>query len=1381
EYFGRTDFQVKVRGFRIELGEIETALRSHPAVREAVAVVREDAPGDRRIVAYLVAAEGAAAHAAGLRAHLRERVPEYMLPSAFVVLGELPLTPGGKLDRRALPAPDAAGAGADAPAAPPTPTEELLTGIFAEVLGVERVGVDDDFFELGGHSLLATRAAAQARAAFGVDVPLRAIFEAPTAAELAEAVDGLLREGAGMAAPPIVPVPRGDAPLPLSFAQQRLWFLDRLDPGGSAYNIPAALRIRGPLDVAALRRAFAELVRRHEAVRTVLAEAGGKAVQVVLPAAPLPLPVLDFAGLPWEAGRQEALRRAAEEGRRPFDLGRGPLLRLLLARQAEEEWLLCFTMHHVVSDGWSIGVLVREISTLYAAFSRGQESPLPELPVQYADYAVWQREWLRGETLDEQIRFWREQLRGAPPLLELPTDRPRRGAPGTTEAGVRFTLSAGAVRALRGLGRRDSATLFMTLLAGWQLLLGRYAGQDDVVVGTPIAGRSRAEVEGLIGFFVNTLVLRADLSGDPTFRELLGRLRETTLGAFAHQDLPFERLVEELAPERTLAHNPLFQVMFVLQNLGAGSTPLGELDTDAPGGGAAGTQFDLGVTFLEDGDRLQGRIDYRSDLFDAATAERMADHYRILLESAVADPDRPAFELRLMSAAEERRLVVEWNPPRAFPEDGMAPRLIAEQVERTPAAPAVSGGGTVLTYAELDARSSRLAHALRELGVGTETPVAVLLERGPWLLEAVLGIWKAGGAYLPLDPAYPAERLEYMLDDAAAPVLVTQERLRGALPRHSAGVLLLDADAARIAAGSAAAPATATDGDQLAYVMYTSGSTGRPKGVRISHRALLNTLLATRDFGFAAGEEVACLTSFSFDVWLVEAVFPLLFGGVVRMVPRETLLDTGRLVEELAGSAALNAVPSLMREIVRELRARGSTLPALRRAFVGGEAVPPDLLDEMRGAFPAADLHVMYGPTEGTVDSASHRAREGDARRHWVGRPLGGATLYVLDRAGQPVPVGVPGELYVGGTRLARDYTGRPELTAARFLPDPFSDEPGARVYRTGDRVRWTGEGEVEFLGRVDHQVKIRGLRIEPGEVEAVLAGYPGVSDAVVTVREDAPGGAMLVAYLVPAAEEGRAALVEELRAHLRERLPEQMVPAAFVLLDSLPLSPNGKVDRGALPAPARSGGARQGGAPLTEAERAVAAIWEQVLGVGEVGIGDNFFDLGGHSLLLVQVHSRLQERYPDRVALVDLFTHRTLGALAAHLDAAGAPATPGAAQVREAPAVPDATRAAAVPEPPRTPEARPEPVRAEAGRADARQHPDTRPPRDAAATPHEPARIDRMRTAGEHHIAIVGMAGRFPGARDVDEFWRNLRSGTPSLRRFTDEELAAAGVSPRQ
>ncbi|HEX2077915.1 MAG TPA: amino acid adenylation domain-containing protein, partial [Longimicrobium sp.] len=685
EYFGRTDFQVKVRGFRIELGEIETALRTHPAVRDAVALVREDAPGAlaRRIVAYVVPADGAAPAAAELRVHVRARLPEYMVPSAFVSLATLPLTPNGKLDRRALPAPEATQGGGYV--APRTPTEELLAGIFAEVLGVERVGAHDGFFELGGHSLLATRAASRARVAFGVEVPLRAIFEAPTAADLAVVVDGLLREGAGVAAPPVVPVPRDPLrAFPLSFAQQRLWFIDRLQPGSAAYNLPAAMRIRGALDVGALHRAFTEVVRRHEALRTVLVDEGGEAMQVVLPAAPIPLPVLDFSGLPREPGEAEALRRAGEEGQRPFDLSRGPLLRVALARLGEEEWLLCFTMHHVVSDGWSIVVLARELSTLYAAYREGGESPLPELPVQYADYAVWQREWLRGEVLEAQLRYWRERLEGVPPLLELPTDHPRRGGPGAAEASRGFTVPAGVTRVLRGLGRRESATLFMTLLAGWQSLLGRYAGEEDVVVGTPVANRSRAEVEGLIGFFVNTLVLRADLGGDPTFGELLGRLREVALGAYQHQEVPFEKLVEELGVERSLGQTPLFQVMFVLQNNERAVLELGRATLERVEIGTSAARFDLSL-HLEETDRgIEGALTYRRELWDAGTMARLLDHFGHLLEQVAAYPERRLSELSLLRAAERAEVLEGWNGTRADYPRAVLHEWIAAQAARTP-------------------------------------------------------------------------------------------------------------------------------------------------------------------------------------------------------------------------------------------------------------------------------------------------------------------------------------------------------------------------------------------------------------------------------------------------------------------------------------------------------------------------------------------------------------------------------------------------------------------------------------------------------------------------------------------------------------------------
>ncbi|MBV9772880.1 MAG: amino acid adenylation domain-containing protein, partial [Gemmatimonadetes bacterium] len=1000
------------------------------------------------------------------------------------------------------------------------------------------VGIEENFFELGGHSLLATRVVSRIRETTGVEVPLRALFETPTVAGLAGRVEAAPDSGRSAATRIVRRAVSGLAPL--SFAQQRLWFIHQLDPGSSAYNMPSVLRLRGALDVGALRRALTEVVRRHEAVRTALVDrGGGEAVQVVFPAAPVPFPVVDLAGLPEEPRRAEAMRRAAEEGRRPFDLERGPLLRVLLLRLGAEEWVLCFTMHHIVSDGWSMGVLVREVSALYAACSRGEESPLPELEVQYADFAAWQREYLSGGALETQLAWWRGTLAGAPPLLELPTDHPRRATPGATETGTPFELSAATTRALRELGRREGATLFMTLLAGWQTLLARYSGQDDVVVGTPIANRTRAELEPLIGFFVNTLVMRVDLGGDPGFRKLLGRVRETTLGAFAHQDLPFERLVEELAPERSLVHNPLFQVMFALQNVEVGALTLGDLEMEPLAVADTGAKFDVGVTLFEDGERIRGRIDYRTDLFEAATVERMAEHFRLLLEAAVADPDLRVSELPLVGAAEARRLLAEWNAPREYPEERLVPALVAARAERTPDAPAVCGGGRTLSYAELDARASRLAHALRALGVGPETPVGVYLERGPWLPEVVLGIWKAGGAYLPLDPTYPADRLAYMLRDAAAPVLVSQERLRDALPRGAA-VLLLDADAASIDARSPVSPGVEVAPEGLAYVIYTSGSTGRPKGVRVPHRALLHTLLASLDaFDFPPDERVPSLASFAFDIWLFEAVLPLLAGGAVRIVPREEVLETERLVEGLAGCTTLHAVPALMRGIVRALKAEERTLPGVRQAFVGGDAVPPDLLEEMRDVFPAAAVHVLYGPTEGAVICASHAARGGGAWRRWVGRPLGNAGLYVLDRALQPVAVGVPGELCIGGASMARDYLGRPELTAEKFVPDPFAAASGARMYRTGDRVRWSADGELEFLGRTDTQVKIRGFRIEPGEVEAVIAEHPEVRDAVVLVRDAAsgePGEKRLVGYVVPGREEVGGAPKAELQAeHVRE------------------------------------------------------------------------------------------------------------------------------------------------------------------------------------------------------------------------------------------------------
>ncbi len=1224
EYLGRADRQVKIRGFRVELGEVESALASHPAVGGAAVVLREDAGAERRLVAYWTCGAEEAPDAAVLRAHLRVLLPEYMVPAALVRLEALPLTPSGKLDRRALPAPEAeAGAGY---AAPRGATEEVLAGIWAEVLGMERVGAEDGFFDRGGHSLLATRVVSRVGRVFGVALPLRALFEAPTVRELAARIEAV-RSAGTPPAPPMERVPRS-GPLPLSFAQQRLWVVDQLEPGSAAYNMPYALRLRGSLDSAALRAGLDALVRRHETLRTTFAGDGGAPVQVVHPPAPVALVELDLRELPSAEREAEAERVAAAEAMLPFDLARGPLLRCTLLRLDDDDHVLCFVLHHIVSDGWSRGVLVREVSALYAAFSRGEEPRLPELPVQYADFAVWQREWLSGETLEAQIGFWKERLAGAPPLLEIPTDRARVPGQSPRAESHGLMLPPALSRSLRELSRREGATLFMTLLAGWQTLLARYAGQDDVVVGSPISGRTRHEVEGLIGFFVNTLALRADLGGDPTWAGLLGRVRESTLGAYDHQDLPFERLVDELGVERSLTHSPVFQTIFTLVQA-AGEDErleLGELALEPFGSGERVAKFDLELVLRDTGDALGGMLVYRPALFDAATIAQMAGHLEAVLASMAAGPGRRLSETSLLREGERAELLAG---SRAEPVDhppACVHELFSAQAARTPERTAVADGGAALSYAELERRSSRLAHRLRALGVGPEVRVGICLERGVEMLVGVLGVLKAGGAYVPLDPAYPAERLAYTLADSGASLLVSQGRLPETLSAFGGPVLCLDADREAIAAEPEGTPESGVSVRNAAYVIYTSGSTGRPKGVVVEHASLASTLLGSREvFGLAAGEVMPVLASYAFDIWGFEVFTPLLSGGQVRLLPQETVRDVERLVEELARADALHAVPVLMREVVARVKAGRGTLPNVRRVFVGGDAVAPDLLEQTRSAFPAAQVWAMYGPTENTIISSATPLQRGTTYGwQMVGRPLPGVGMHVVDPAGNLLPVGVPGELWLAGAGVARGYLGRADVTAAAFVPDAFGAGPGSRLYRTGDRVRRRADGELEFLGRVDTQVKIRGFRIEPGEIEAVLLEQEGVHEAVVVVREDAPGQKRLAAYVVP--WEGAEISTAELRARLGQRLPDYMVPGAVVVLEKLPLSANGKLDRRALPAPER-GGAERHTAPRTEAEEILCAVWAGVLKVERVGVEENFFELGGDSILSIQVVSRARQR----------------------------------------------------------------------------------------------------------------------------------------------------------
>ncbi|HEX2091995.1 MAG TPA: amino acid adenylation domain-containing protein, partial [Longimicrobiaceae bacterium] len=1266
EHLGRTDTQVKVRGFRIEPGEVEAALRAHPRVGEAVVVARGDAPGGRRLVAYLVPAEGAEPPgAAELYAHLRERLPEHMVPASFVALDALPLTSSGKLDRRALPAPQRNGGAPGEYVAPRTPAEELLAGIVAEVLQVERVGVHDNFFDLGGHSLLATRVVSRVRRQMGVEMELRTLFEAPSVAELAGRLTGqqpsaeehpFLHGGERLGGdpPPAVelrPLPRDGGPLPLSFAQQRLWFVDQLQPGRAAYNIPAPIRVHGALDVSALERALAAIVRRHESLRTRFPAPEGAPVQRVDPPRPVHLPVADLGRLDAEAREAETRRLARREARRPFDLAAGPLLRATVLRLGEDDTVVLFTMHHVVSDGWSMEIFIRELSALYGGFSHGEEVRLPPLPVQYADYAVWQRSWLSGEVLERETEYWRSRLSGAPALLELPTDRPRPRVAGDAGGTCGFGIGPEVAAGLRALGRVEGATPFMTLLSAWQLLLGRYAWQDDVVVGTPIAGRNRLETEGVIGLFVNTLVSRASLASDPTFRELLGQVREATLGAYQHQELPFEKLVEELGVERSLAYTPLVQVLFTLQNNRRGELRLGGSAVEPLGGGAGSVKFDLNLSVTEAGDGFRCELAYRSELWDDGSAARMLEHYGRVLEEVAARPERRVSEVSLVSAAGQAQLLAaSAASERAYP-DLCVHELFEIQAARSPEAVALVLDGESLSYGELDRRANRLARHLRTRGAGVEAHVALSLERSFEMVVGVLAILKAGGVHVPLDPAYPAERLAYQLEDSGAALLVTTTALLERLGPTPVGTVLLDAHHARIARESDAPLRGGATPENLAYVTYTSGSTGRPKGVMTRHAGVVSYLsVLAEEYGLAPDDVVLQLATLSFDASVRDLIGPLSVGARVVLVRSREVADPARLVRlarEHHVSAILAIVPSLLRPLLAAAEEAG---PApLRLLLVSGEPLAIADCQRARRAFGGSVRVVnLWGATECTMSSTFHTVREEEgAGTAALGVPIANTRIYVLDAEMRPVPPGVAGEAYIAGAGVARGYRNRPELTAERFLPDPFGTVPGARLYRVGDVVRRRPDGVLEFLGRTDQQVKIRGIRVETGEVEAVLRAHPRVREAAVVAREVAPGETGLVAYV---ACEGGALDTGALRSSLERTLPAHMVPSVFVPLERFPLLPNGKVDRAALPEP--HAGARPDGAgyvaPVTGTERTLAGIWESLLGVRPIGLDDDFFRLGGHSLLAVRLTAQIRSRFGTEVPLSALFEHPTVRGLAA-------------------------------------------------------------------------------------------------------------------------------------
>ncbi|WP_277343326.1 non-ribosomal peptide synthetase [Streptomyces sp. Tu 4128] len=1251
-FAGRADRQVKLRGYRIELGEIEAAVTAGPGVRQAAVVLREDQPGDQRLVAYVVP-DGDRWDEAAVHAGLARSLPDFMMPSAYVTLDALPLSPNGKLDRAALPAPTYTGRTAGR--APRTPREEILCDLYAEVLALPSVGVDDDFFDLGGHSLLATRLVSRIRTTLGAELSIRQFFEAPTPAALAGTLDH-----AGAARAALTARPRPER-IPLSYAQQRLWFLHLLEGPSPTYNIPTALRLSGPLRPDALREALLDVIGRHESLRTTFAEDERGARQVVHRPEEVRL-VFETADST-EAAYEADLARAA---RYSFDLGAEIPVRARLLRLSEEEHVLLLLVHHIASDAWSRTPLAQDLTAAYTARCAGAAPAWQPLPVQYADYALWQRDVLGDDTdadslAGRQLAHWKQRLAGLPEQLDLPADRPRPATADHTGDRVAFTVPAELHTRLTDLARATDTTLYMVLQAALATLLTRHGAGDDIPIGTPIAGRTDDATDHLIGFFVNTLVLRTDTSGNPTFRDLLSRVRDTDLTAYAHQDLPFERLVEALNPTRSLAHHPLFQVVLALRSAaprgtdgeGAPALPGGLTVSGAGGSAATAAKVDLGFSVTErraadnTPDGVAGVLDFRTDLFDHGTAQALVDRFVRVLADAAAHPDRPLSRIDVLGPRERHRVVEDWNATAKGLAPATLPDLFERHVRERPDAEAVVLGDETLTYARLNARANRLARLLVARGAGPERLVALALPRSLELPVAVLAVAKTGAAYLPLDPAHPAERIAATLEDAAPVALLTTAEVASGLPDTDVPLLLLDQEPQQTPDDED--PGDLRDADRLApllprhpaYVIYTSGTTGRPKGVTVTHTGLPALLdIFTSQLGVVPGSRVLHHLSPAFDGGFWELAMGLLTGSALVVAEPGTV--PGPALAELAVRHRVThaAITPAVLQLIPE-----GALPAGTTLVVAAETCPPELV----GRWSAGRLmRNSYGPTETTVCATMSAPLSGAAVPP-IGTPIADTAGYVLDDALQPVPPGVPGELYVRGPGLARGYLGRPSLTAGRFVASPFGPA-GSVMYRTGDLVRHTADGDLEYLGRTDTQVKLRGMRVEPAEIEAVTARQPGVAQAAVLVREDTPGDRRLVGYVVPDA--GAAVDTAALRQRLRATLPEYMVPAALVVLDALPLTPNGKLDHRALPAPEYR--TAEGRSPRTPREETLCRLFAEVLDLELVGLDDGFFDLGGHSLLAIRLVERVRGELGEELGVRDLFAAPTVADLAVRLAARG-------------------------------------------------------------------------------------------------------------------------------
>ncbi|AVH67903.1 amino acid adenylation domain-containing protein [Nostoc sp. 'Peltigera membranacea cyanobiont' N6] len=1240
EFLGRIDYQVKIRGFRIELGEIEAILSQHPSLTQTLVIAREDVPGDKQLVAYIVAKPEQIPSQVELRRFLQGRLPEYMVPASFVFLDTLPLNPNGKIDRRALPAPHISDLGLSTNfVLPQNATEEVLASIWAKVLRLEQVGIHDNFFELGGHSLLATQVMSRVRQAFQREIPLQLLFENPTIATLAQAIaqnESQENDPQNQTIPQI----GNRESVPLSFAQQRVWFLQQLQPDSRAYILSNAQRLRGKLNVSVLQQSLDAIVVHHEALRTnFITSLDGSPIQVICTPRPVELKII-------EVKEEQVECLLSEEAQHLFNLESDLMLRATLLQIDQQEHILLLVMHHIASDGWSINIFWQQLAAVYEAFLSGKPSPLSKLPIQYSDFAVWQHQWLSGEKLSSQINYWKTQLAGANTVLELPTDRLRPPVQTYQGAVQSLILPQYLSVSLKEFSHQQGVTLFMTLLAAFGTVLHRYTGQEDILIGSPIAGRNQVETEELIGFFVNTLAIRTNLADNPSFRQLLSQVREVTLGAYAHQDLPFEKLVEELQPERDMSHSPLFQVMFAFHNTpkelwelpGLTITPL-EVHNGA-------AKFELTLDLTETSVGIKGGIEYNTDLFDATTIARMLGHFQTLLEGIVANPEQHICDLPLLTAPEQHQLLVGWNNTQIdYDLSQCLHQLFEAQVEKTPDAIAVKFADKHFTYGELNNRANQLAHYLQTCGVQPNGLVAICIERSLEMVVGLLGILKAGGAYVPIDPEYPQERIAYMLGDCQAPVLLTQRDLVDGLPTSSQKVCL-DTDWEMISQQRSHNPNSRVKPLDLAYVIYTSGSTGKPKGAMNSHQGICNRLLWMQDAYKLTGiDRVLQKTPFSFDVSVWEFFWPLLTGARLVMAQPGGQRDATYLVNTIIQEeiTTLHFVPSML-QIFLETKGLERCQP-LKRVFCSGEALPVELQERFFDRM-ECELHNLYGPTEAAIDVTFWQCQsESNLKSVPIGRAIANTQLYILDSHLQAVPLGANGELYIGGIGVAKGYLNRPDLTAERFISHPFKE--GEKLYKTGDLVRYLPDGNIEYIGRIDHQVKIRGFRIELGEIEALIAQHPSIQQTVVTAKVDNPENQRLVAYVVPHPEQ--TLNTDELRQFLKQQLPEYMVPSAFVLLDTLPLTPNGKIDRRALPAPdsTRLDLEKTYLAPRDPLELQLTKIWEQILDVQPIGVRDNFFELGGHSILAVKLFWQIEKTFNKNLPLAILFQSGTIEALA--------------------------------------------------------------------------------------------------------------------------------------